>query len=63
MKDSVWFIEGDIKSYFPTINHNKLMEIIEERVKDPLILELIREGLKAKVFINKNESYTEGTSQ
>ena len=55
MKSSTWYIEGDIKSYFPTINHEKLMELIERRVKDKKITGLIREGLKAKIFT------TEGT--
>jgi group II intron reverse transcriptase/maturase len=57
MKDSVWFVEGDIKSYFPTINHNKLIEIIEGKIKDPLVLKLIRDGLKAKVFTQDNQEY------
>jgi len=50
MKDSIWFIEGDIKSYFPTIDHQILMKILERRIQDPTILQLIRTGLKAKVF-------------
>jgi group II intron reverse transcriptase/maturase len=50
MKDSVWFIEGDIKSDFPTIDHQVLMELIERRVNDNSILRLLRKGLKANVF-------------
>lgn len=50
MKDSIWFIEGDIKSYFPTIDHKILMNILERKIQDPTILKLIRTGLKAKVF-------------
>lgn len=57
MKDCPWFIEGDIKSYFPTVNHGILMRIIEERVKDKIILKLIRTGLKAKVFDRQNKYY------
>ena len=55
MKSSTWYVEGDIKSYFPNINHEKLMELIERRVRDNKITGLIREGLKAKIFT------TEGT--
>jgi group II intron reverse transcriptase/maturase len=50
MKDSIWFIVGDIKSYFPSIDHKILMRILERRIQDPTILRLIRSGLKAKVF-------------
>lgn len=57
MKDSVWFIEGDIKSYFDTIDHVILMRLIEKRIKDPIIIKLIRTGLKAKVF-EGNRIYT-----
>jgi group II intron reverse transcriptase/maturase len=57
MKDSVWFIEGDIKSYFPTINHDVLMKLIEKRIQDPLLLKLIRKGLKAKVFQKDKQSF------
>lgn len=58
MKDSIWFIEGDIKSYFPTVNHNILMDLIQKRMTDPVICDLIRKGLKAKVFTQNNTSYT-----
>lgn len=57
MKDSIWFIEGDIKSYFPTINHQILMKILEGKIQDPTILKLIRTGLKAKVFQKDNKIY------
>jgi len=58
MKDSVWFVEGDIKGYFPSIDHNILMKIIERKIQDPTILRLIRSGLKAKVFQKDNNPYT-----
>lgn len=50
MKDSIWFIEGDIKSYFDTINHEVLMSLIAKRVQDKIVLKLIRTGLKARIF-------------
>ena len=58
MKDSIWFIEGDIKSYFPTVDHEVLMKLISKRVQDPIIIKLIREGLKARVFTEKDGQYT-----
>lgn len=57
MKDSIWFIEGDIKSYFDTIDHTILLSLIEKRVKDQLILNLIKSGLKAKVFTQDKKEY------
>lgn len=57
MKDSIWFIEGDIKSYFPSIDHQILMNILERKIQDPTILRLIRTGLKAKVFQKDKKTY------
>lgn len=54
MKDSSWFVEGDIKGYFDNIDHNTLIKLIKKRVKDPLTIELIKTGLKAKVFAENN---------
>lgn len=42
-----WFIEGDIKSFFDNINHEILVEILSERIKDEKFLRLIRKFLKA----------------
>lgn len=57
MKDSIWYIEGDIKSYFDTIDHDILLALIEKRITDPLILNLIKSGLKAKVFTQDKKTY------
>ncbi|PVU98257.1 hypothetical protein BB561_000003 [Smittium simulii] len=38
MKDSIWYIEGDIKSYFDNINHSTLMMLIKKRLNDPPLL-------------------------
>lgn len=64
MKDCSWFIEGDIQSSFPTVNHRILMRFVEERIKDPIFLRLIKNGFK-KVF-TKHETFYEpsiGTPQ
>lgn len=55
-----WVIEGDIQKYFDTVNHEILMNKIEEKMKDPLLLKLIKTGLKAKVFLpNKTNLISE----
>merc|ERR1712087_226566 len=46
-------IEGDIKGYFDNIDHKILMSIISKRIKDPIILKLIKTGLKSRVFDDK----------
>ncbi|MDA8204738.1 MAG: reverse transcriptase domain-containing protein [Thermaerobacter sp.] len=42
-----WFIEGDIKAYFDTIDHHTLVNILRRRIKDEEFLTLIWKFLKA----------------
>lgn len=42
-----WFVEGDIKAYFDTIDHHVLMNILRRRIKDEAFLELIWKFLRA----------------
>lgn len=45
-----WVIDLDIEKYFDTINHDKLISIIRERVNDKTTLHLIRSFLKAGIM-------------
>lgn len=47
-----WFIEGDIKGFFDNINHNILIKILEERIKDDRFIRLIRKFLNAGYIEN-----------
>lgn len=47
----IWFIEGDISSFFDSINHNILMTILSERIQDKKILNLIKFGLKSDILL------------
>lgn len=47
-----WFIEGDIKGFFDNINHNTLIGIMRERIKDERFLRLIRKFLNAGYIDN-----------
>lgn len=42
-----WFVEGDIKGFFDNINHNKMIDILNERIQDERFLRLIRKFLNA----------------
>jgi len=42
-----WFIEGDIRGCFDNINHQRLLEILSEHIRDNRFLELIRHLLQA----------------
>lgn len=42
-----WFVEGDIKAYFDTIDHHILVNILRKRIKDESFLELIWKFLRA----------------
>jgi len=42
-----WFIEGDIKQYFDTIDHDKMIEILGRHIQDGRFLRLVKELLKA----------------
>ena len=45
-----WVIDLDIKKYFDTVNHDKLVSILRERVKDDITLHLIRSILNSGVM-------------
>ena len=47
-----WFIEGDIKSYFDTIDHHVLIDILSERIEDQKFLRLIWKFLRAGYLEN-----------
>jgi RNA-directed DNA polymerase len=45
-----YVIEGDLKSYFDTVQHRKLLSILKRRIADKAILDLIWKFLKAGVM-------------
>jgi len=45
-----YVIEGDIKSYFDTVHHRKLISILKRRIADKGIIDLIWKFLKAGVM-------------
>jgi RNA-directed DNA polymerase len=63
-KKCYWVIEGDIKSYFDTINHDILMKLLRRRIRDKKLLRLVWRFLRAGVMEGKLFTPTdEGTPQ
>jgi group II intron reverse transcriptase/maturase len=44
-----WFIEGDIISYFDTINQKKLTKLVSKRIQDQQVIDLLWKFLRAGV--------------
>jgi len=47
-----WIVDADIRSFFDTIDHGRLMKFVEYRVADQRILGLLRQWLRAGVSEN-----------
>src|SRR6266516_4810328 len=45
-----WCVDADFKSYFDTIPHNRLIELVRQRVVDGSVLALLEQFLKAGVL-------------
>jgi RNA-directed DNA polymerase len=61
----VWVVDADLKSYFDTIPHEKLMELVEERIADGGVLTVIRSFLQQGVMegLQHDEAGESGTPQ
>lgn len=59
-----WVLDVDIKSYFDTLDHTHLRQILDKRIRDGVIRRLIDKWLKAGVMEKGTLSYNEaGTPQ
>jgi RNA-directed DNA polymerase len=60
----LWVIEGDIKGCFDNVQHDILLKLIQRRIKDQAIIDLINRMLKAGVIENgQYRPTTTGTPQ
>ena len=50
-------LDADLKAYFDTIPHDKLMACVEQRVADGSVLRLIRQFLRAPVLEEPNDRH------
>jgi len=59
-----WILDVDIRKFFDTLDHGRLREILEHRVKDGVILRLIGKWLNAGIMEEGQVHYPdEGTPQ
>jgi RNA-directed DNA polymerase len=57
-------IEGDIKGAFDNVDHNIMIQILSEKIKDYKFLKLIKGGLKwGVIFLNYRQDSELGTTQ
>lgn len=59
-----WIVDMDIRKFFDTVKHDKLRELLRQRVKDGVITRLIGKWLKAGILKDGGIIYSdEGTPQ
>lgn len=59
-----YIIDADMENYFGSIDHQRLREFLDHRIKDGVIRKMIDKWLKAGIFEKGNVSYPkEGTPQ
>jgi RNA-directed DNA polymerase len=59
-----WIVDADLKDFFGSVNHEKLLTLVAQRISDGRVLRLIERMLKAGVLTEGNRLPTEqGTPQ
>ena len=59
-----WAVQLDLSKYFDTLNHEKLLNLLRETIKDERVIQLIKKFLKSGVMENGVKiATTEGSPQ
>src|SRR3989344_7351491 len=58
-----WVVEADIKGFFDHIDHGWMLRCLEERIKDPNFISLIKKFLKAGIMEGYYIPTNDGTPQ
>ena len=59
-----WIVDADLKDFFGSVDHEKLMTLVNQRISDSRVLRLIERMLKARVLCKGELFPTEqGTPQ
>ena len=45
----VWVVDLDLRKFFETVNHSKLIQLLSERIKDGRVISLIHKFLRAQI--------------
>lgn len=56
---TTWFIEGDIRKFYNSIDHDVLIALLSRHIRDKKFIGLIESGLKSKVIDRKATIATE----
>lgn len=57
-ENTEWVIEGDIKGAYDTVVHDRLIEILKEKINDPDLIRLIYQGLKSGIIYKVTYEHT-----
>jgi len=49
-RGNVWVVDADLKSYFDTIPHDRLMALLQRKISDGRVLKLIEQFLQADIL-------------
>lgn len=60
--DGGWILDVDIQKFFDTLDHSRLRELLQRRVRDGVLLRLIGKWLNAGVLEDGNLSYPDSGS-
>ena len=52
-----WIVDADLKDFFGSVDHEKLLTLVNQRVSDGRVLRLIRSMLKAGCIASRDNDF------